>query len=70
MDTQRVLHGYSNVNQEPDPLTESPNITDPNEDTAPLQGSLDRTDDDSLTDDYGAGEDPHSDDDHSGEDKD
>jgi hypothetical protein len=69
MDSPRVLHGFSNVNQEPDPLTESPNITDPNEDTAPLQGSMDRSDDDSLTDEYDADDELDSDDSHSGKDK-
>jgi len=48
MDTQRVLHGFPNYNQEGDPLTQSPNITDPNDDTAPLQGSGDRSDEDSV----------------------
>ncbi|HEX4025348.1 MAG TPA: hypothetical protein VHX52_11725 [Steroidobacteraceae bacterium] len=54
MDSPRVLHSFSNVNQEPDPLTDSPNITDPSEDTAPLQGSLDRSDDDAMVDEYRA----------------
>jgi hypothetical protein len=53
MPTQRVLHAYANVDQEePDPLTESPKITDPNEDTAPLHGSLDRSDTDSVVPNY------------------
>ena len=56
MVTQRTLHAYSNLNQEPDPLTESPNITDPSEDTAPLQGSLDRSDDDSVVPEYSGSE--------------
>ena len=56
MQTQRVLHGFSNPNQEPDPLTESPNIADPSEDTAPLQGSLDRSDDDSVVPEYSGSE--------------
>jgi hypothetical protein len=64
-----VLHAFKNVNPEPDPLTDSPNITDPNEDTAPLQGSLDRSDDDSLVNDDPADEERHSDDDHSGKGK-
>jgi hypothetical protein len=69
IETQRVLHSFTNVNQEPDPLTESPNITDPNEDTAPLQGSLDRSDDDSLGNDDRADDERHSDDGHSGKGK-
>jgi hypothetical protein len=53
MPTQRVLHGFANVDQEePDPLTESPKINDPNEDTAPLHGSLDRSDADSVVPNY------------------
>jgi len=48
IDTQRVLHGFSNYNQEGDPLTQSPNITDPSDDSAPLQGSADRSDEDSV----------------------
>ena len=48
--SERVLHGFSNETPEADSILESPQVRDPEEDTAPLQGSKDRSDDDSMED--------------------
>jgi hypothetical protein len=50
IDSERVLHGFANETPEADSILESPQLRDPDEDTAPLQGSKDRSDDDSLED--------------------
>lgn len=50
VDEQRVLHGFANETPEADSILESPEVRDPAEDTAPLQGSKDRSDDDSMED--------------------
>ncbi len=47
-DTQRDLHGFEGKTPEADSILESPKIRDPEEDTAPLQGTKDRSDEDSL----------------------
>ena len=47
-DTQRDLHGFEGKTPETDSELESPQIRIPEEDTAPLQGSKDRSDEDSL----------------------
>jgi len=47
-DTERVLHGFESRMPEADSILESPEVRDPEKDTAPLQGSKDRSDDDSL----------------------
>lgn len=48
VDTERVLHGFVNETLEADSILESPAVRDPETDTAPLQGSKDRSDKDSL----------------------
>ena len=50
VDTERVLHGFQGDTPEADSILESPEVRDPEEDTAPLQGSKDRSDDDSMED--------------------
>jgi hypothetical protein len=47
-DTLRDLHGFEGKTPEADSILESPQIRDPEEDTAPLQGTKDRSDEDSL----------------------
>jgi hypothetical protein len=47
-DRERDLHGFGGKTPEADSILESPQIRDPEEDTAPLQGTKDRSDDDSL----------------------
>lgn len=53
MDTPKDLHSFSKTNPERDSLRTSPRIRDPAADTAPLQGSGDRSDEDSVVDGYG-----------------
>ena len=48
VENQRELHGFEGKTPEADSILESPQIRDPEEDTAPLQGTNDRSDDDSL----------------------
>jgi hypothetical protein len=48
--SERVLHGFSNETLEADSILESPEVRDPEEDTGPLQGTKDRSDDDSMED--------------------
>lgn len=50
VDSERVLHGFSNETPEADSILESPQVRDPANDTAPLQGSKDRSDEDSMED--------------------
>jgi len=50
VDSERVLHGFQNETPEADSILESPEVRDPEEDTAPLQGSKDRSDKDSMED--------------------
>jgi len=50
VDSERVLHGFANETPEADSILESPQVRDPDKDTAPLQGSKDRSDDDSMED--------------------
>ena len=50
VDSAPVLHGFANQIPEADSILESPELLDPENDTAPLQGSKDRSDDDSLED--------------------
>jgi hypothetical protein len=50
VDSERVLHGFQNETPEADSILESPEIRDPEDDTAPLQGSKDRSDEDSMED--------------------
>jgi hypothetical protein len=50
VDSERVLHGFTNETLEADSILESPEVRDPDEDTAPLQGSKDRSDEDSMED--------------------
>lgn len=50
VDSERVLHGFQNETPEADSILERPEVRDPEEDTAPLQGSKDRSDEDSLED--------------------
>ena len=50
VDSQREWHAFGNETPEADSILESPRVRDPEEDTAPLQGSKDRSDDDSLED--------------------
>ena len=49
-DTERVLHGFESRMPDADSILESPEVRDPEKDTAPLQGSKDRSDEDSLDD--------------------
>ena len=48
VESERELHGFEGKTPEADSILESPQIRDPEEDTAPLQGTNDRSDDDSL----------------------
>ena len=48
--SERVLHGFSNETPEADSILESPEVRDPEKDTGPLQGTKDRSDDDSMED--------------------
>jgi hypothetical protein len=48
IDRERTLHGFEGRTPEADSILESPKVRDPEEDTAPLQGSKDRSDEDSL----------------------
>jgi hypothetical protein len=50
VDRERVLHGFTNETPEADSILESPQVRDPDDDTAPLQGSKDRSDEDSMED--------------------
>jgi hypothetical protein len=50
VDSERVLHGFQSDSPEADSILESPELRDPEEDTAPLQGTKDRSDDDSMED--------------------
>jgi hypothetical protein len=50
VDRAGVLHGFQNETPEADSILESPEVRDPEEDTAPLQGTKDRSDEDSLED--------------------
>jgi len=50
IDSERVLHGFQNETPEADSILESPEVRDPEEDTGPLQGTKDRSDDDSMED--------------------
>jgi len=46
--SERVFHIFKNETLEADSILESPQIRDPEQDTAPLQGTKDRSDEDSL----------------------
>lgn len=50
IDREPVLHGFQNETPEADSILESPEVRDPEEDTGPLQGTKDRSDDDSMED--------------------
>jgi uncharacterized protein (TIGR02271 family) len=50
IDSAPVLHGFRGETPEADSILESPEIRDADEDTAPLQGEKDRSDEDSLED--------------------
>ena len=50
VDSERVLHGFDNQKPDADSILESPEVRDPDKDTAPLQGSKDRSDNDSMED--------------------
>lgn len=50
IDRAGVLHGFQNETPEADSILETPQVRDPEEDTAPLQGSRDRSDEDSMED--------------------
>ena len=50
VDRERVLHGFEGETPEADSILESPEVRDADDDTAPLQGTKDRSDDDSMED--------------------
>jgi hypothetical protein len=50
MDSPGVFHSFQNETPEADSILESPQLRDPEKDTAPLQGSKDKSDEDSLED--------------------
>jgi hypothetical protein len=48
IERERDLHGFKGNTPEADSILESPQIRNPEEDTAPLEGTRDRSDEDSL----------------------